>query len=65
MRIRGVMTELSSSARTIGTGKKNTSWKAVIVNVLPTALRNSGLLKTLSKLDQPAQVLLMNPEYGE
>ena len=65
MRVRGVITLLSSSARKIGIGKKNTSWNAVMTSVFSTALRNAGLVNTRSKLAQPTNWLCRNPVYGE
>ncbi|MNG40787.1 hypothetical protein D3C84_1295580 [compost metagenome] len=62
---RGLTRELSSMARAMGMGKKNTSWNAVITRVFLTACQKSGSASTRAKLSTPTQGLAGMPTYGE
>ncbi len=51
------ITLLSSSASAIGSGKKNTNWKAVIARVLRSASQKAGSRNRASKLPKPIHSL--------
>lgn len=63
-RIRGLSTELSSSASATGTGKNSTSWTAASSRVFHTDPQNSGSPNSWRKLSRPIHWLFTTPTMG-
>ena len=57
--------ELSSTASTMGMGKKKTNWKAVITRVFVTASQKAWSPRTREKLSNPTNGLSGMPTNGE